>query len=119
MLELRLYRNIFWYPITMKTYKLAVTVPERDAEKLRLAISNAGGGKIGNYVHCSFSVKGLGRFTPQNGAAPAIGTVECPEEVAEERIEINCNEDSLDLVVKAIRSSHPYEEPVIDIYALV
>jgi len=61
-----------------KLVKLVVTVPELDADNLRKAIGDADGGKIGNYSHCSFSVKGIGRFLPENGANPAIGEVRKP-----------------------------------------
>jgi len=103
----------------MKQYKVVVTVPERDGDMLRDVIGNAGGGKVGNYTHCSFTVKGTGRFIPQNGAHPAIGTVGKPEEVVEERIEVNCDETTLEPVLKAIRDNHPYEEPAIDVYPLL
>ncbi len=88
------------------------------ADKLREAIGNAGGGKIGNYTYCSFSVKGIGRFLPTDGAMPAIGQVGRLEEVAEERIEITCDSASAKSVVDSIRATHSYEEPVIDIYEL-
>lgn len=97
---------------------MVVTVPENEADKLREAIGDAGGGKVGNYTHCSFSVKGIGRFLPVDGANPAIGQAGKPEEVAEERIEINCDSDSVDTVVAAIRAAHSYEEPAIDVYEL-
>lgn len=102
-----------------KLVKIVVTVPEKDADKLRGAIGNAGGGKIGNYTFCSFSVKGVGRFKPESGANPAVGEVGKPEEVAEERIEISCDSDSLKTILETIRKAHPYEEPVIDIYPLI
>lgn len=57
----------------MSNYKVVVTVPENEADKLREAIGSAGGGKVGNYTHCSFSVKGTGRFLPVDGAKPAVG----------------------------------------------
>lgn len=103
----------------MSNYKIVVTVPENEAAKQREAIGNAGGGKVGNYTHCSFSVKGIGRFLPVDGANPAIGHVGELEEVAEERIEITCDGDSINAVVAAIRETHSYEEPAIDIYELV
>ena len=102
-----------------KLVKLVVTVPELDADNLRKAIGDADGGKIGNYSHCSFSVKGIGRFLPENGANPAIGEVRKPEEVLEERIEVTCEADKLKNVIDAIRKSHPYEEPAIDIYPML
>ena len=102
----------------MSSYKVVVTVPENEADKLREAIGSAGGGKVGNYTHCSFSVKGTGRFLPVDGANPAIGQVGQLEEVTEERIEITCDGESVKAVVDAIRATHSYEEPAIDVYEL-
>lgn len=103
----------------MSTYKVVVTVPENEADKLRETIGNLGGGKVGNYTHCSFSVKGTGRFLSVDGAQPAIGQVGQLEEVAEERIEITCGDASAKAVVTAIREAHSYKEPAIDVYELV
>ena len=103
----------------MELVKVAVTVPEADAPKLRKAIGDAGGGSMGNYSHASFSVKGTGRFLPKDGANPSIGKIGQLEEVAEERIEITCEKEKLPEVLTAIRDNHPYEEPVIDVYALL
>lgn len=102
----------------MGKYKVIVTVPENEADKLREAIGSAGGGKVGNYTHCSFSVKGTGRFLPVDGAKPAIGQLGQLEEVAEERIEITCDGENVRAVVAAIREAHSYEEPAIDVYEL-
>jgi hypothetical protein len=99
-------------------YKVVVTVPEDEADKLREAIGDAGSGKVGNYIHCSFSLKGTGRFLPIDGANPTIGQVGQLEEVAEERIEITCNDENVKAVASAIRGAHSYEEPAIDIYKL-
>lgn len=99
--------------------KIVVTVPEEHADKLRQAIGQADGGKIGDYTHCSFSVKGIGRFKPEAGAHPAIGQVGKLEEVIEERIELTCEQDKIQNVIKAIRSVHPYEEPTIDVYPML
>lgn len=99
-------------------YKLFVTVPETHADIVREAIGKADGGKVGNYSFCSFSVKGIGRFKPEVGANPHIGSVGKIEEVLEERIEVNCDENSLDNVIKAIKAVHPYEEVALDVYKL-
>lgn len=98
--------------------KIIVTVPATEADKVRQAIGEAGGGKVGNYSFCSFSVRGVGRFLPGDGARPAIGKVGKPEKVEEERIEITCADELVTDVVAAIRAVHPYEEPAIDIYPL-
>jgi hypothetical protein len=102
----------------MKTYKVVVFVPQTDGERLRAAMGEAGAGRIGNYVHCSFTTKGVGRFRPLAGANPAIGEVGRLEAVNEERIETLCAEDRLRDVLAVIRRAHPYEEPAIDVYPL-
>ncbi len=102
----------------MSFVKIVVTVPEDAADALRAAVGNAGAGKIGNYLHCSFSSKGIGRFLPMEGAQPAIGEVGKEQSVVEERIEWTCEESVKDSVIDVIRTVHPYEEPAIDVYAL-
>lgn len=99
-------------------YKVVVFVPATNAEAIRQAIGDAGGGKIGNYLHCSFSTRGIGRFKPLEGAHPAIGEIGKLEEVEEERIEFVCAEEALEVVLAAIRRTHPYEEPAIDVWQL-
>lgn len=72
--------------------KVITTVPEEKANEIREAMVKAGAGHIGNYSHCTFSVKGIGRFKPEEGANPAIGEVGKLEEVVEERIETVCKQ---------------------------
>lgn len=102
----------------MKLLKIVTTVPVSDADAVRKAAGDAGAGKLGNYSHASFSVKGAGRFLPHEGAHPAIGTVGKYEEVPEERIEWTCEHAAAKKIIEAIRAAHPYEEPVIDVYPL-
>ena len=102
----------------MRLFKLAVHVPLSHADAVRAAIGKAGGGKIGNYEFCSFSVRGVGRFRPGAGTDPHIGEVGKLEEVDEERIEVTVDAAILKDVVAAIKSVHPYEEVTIDVYQL-
>ena len=101
-----------------KNVKIVVFVPESHADIDRSVIEETGSGKIGNYTQCSFSVKGVGRFKPEDGAHPAIGEVGKLESVQEERIEFVCDRAQAKDVVVAIKKVHPYEEVVIDIYSL-
>ncbi|HVX90951.1 MAG TPA: hypothetical protein VHC20_05005 [Candidatus Paceibacterota bacterium] len=98
--------------------KIVVTVPVADADRMRHAIGEVGGGRVGNYTFCSFSTRGIGRFMPEDGAHPAIGELGKLEEVEEERIEVTCGDGVVNDVVQAIRHNHPYEEPAIDIYTI-
>jgi len=85
---------------------------------MREAIGRAGGGRLGKYSYCSFSVRGIGRFRPEEGAQPAIGQVGKLEEVEEDGIEITCDSSQVSDVVAAILSAHPYEEPALDVWGL-
>ncbi len=101
-----------------KFVKIVVFVPEANADQVRLALGEAGAGKIGNYSHCSFSSKGTGRFLPGKGANPHIGKVGEIEAVVEERIETVCDRAKLGTVLAAMKAAHPYEEVAYDVYAL-
>ncbi len=101
-----------------KRYKIVVYVPEANADALREALGNAGAGVIGNYSHCTFTLKGVGRFKPNENANPTIGEAGKLEEVAEDRIETVCEEAALKNVLKAIKDVHPYEEPATDVYPI-
>jgi hypothetical protein len=90
---------------------LVIYVPTEAAERVRRAIGDAGAGRLGNYSHCSFSIEGTGRFTPLQGANPAIGTVGSPTEVPETRIEAIYPRSQRTAVVDAALSVHPYETP--------
>ena len=102
----------------MKNYKLVVFVPATHGDQLRQAMGDAGAGVIGNYAFCTFAVKGIGRFRPEAGTNPAIGEVGRVEAVEEERIETVCADARLKDVLAAIKRTHPYEEPAIDVYPL-
>ncbi len=95
---------------------IVVTVPETHADRVREAIGRAGAGKVGDYSYCSYSVKGMGRFMPNKGANPYLGTEGILEEVIEERIETVCSRVVLAHVLEEIKKAHPYEETIIDIY---
>ena len=101
-----------------KGYKLMFTVPVADADKVREAIGNAGAGKYPNYSFCSFSTLGVGRFRPEAGARPTIGTIGKMEEVEEERIEYQVDAELVDAVLAALKASHPYEEIAFDLFPL-
>ena len=98
--------------------KVVVYVPLTHADQVREAIGNAGGGKLGNYSSCSFSTRGIGRFKPEAGANPHIGSVGQLEAVEEERIEVSVEDSKLASVISAIKEVHPYEEVALDVYNL-
>jgi len=101
-----------------KNVKIVVFVPETHTDIVREVIGKTGAGIIGNYSFCTFSSKGTGRFRPEEGANPHIGSVGKLEEVTEERIETICSREKMQDVIKAIKKVHPYEEVALDVYSL-
>lgn len=108
-------------PVGPELDKWAVYVPTGDPEAaaaIRAAMFSAGAGQIGDYSQCSWSVAGIGQFLPNDGAAPAIGTVGSLEQVAEDRVEMVAPASRRSAVLTALRSAHPYEEPAFDLIAM-
>lgn len=103
----------------MNQVKIVVFVPKTHTDVVRQAMGDAGAGKIGNYSHCSYSIDGVGRYKPLEGAKPFIGKVGKFEEVEEERIECVCEVGKAKGVISAMRKAHPYEEVAFDIYPLI
>lgn len=102
-----------------KYFKVQVNCPIEAVDEVRLAIGEAGGGRIGKYSHCAFVTTGTGYFLPLEGADPAIGTVGEIAQVAEAKIEFVCFENTLKAVIAAIQKVHPYEEVPIEVHPLV
>ncbi|EOQ73672.1 NGG1p interacting factor NIF3 [Acinetobacter lactucae] len=99
--------------------KLIYYVPESHLESTKQAIFSAGAGGIGNYEHCAWQVKGIGQFKPVNGADPYIGEVGELEQVDEWRVETIVIEENAKAVAKALKASHPYEEPAFEFIQII
>lgn len=92
-------------------YSLVVYVPDTHVEEVKRAMFGAGAGRIGDYQHCAWQVLGTGQFKPQEGSQPFIGEQDRLERVAEFRVEMVCDDESISEVIRALRQAHPYEEP--------
>ncbi|MCS2608844.1 YqfO family protein [Halomonas dongshanensis] len=99
-------------------YKLAFFVPVADAEKVKQAVFDAGGGRIGNYDQCCFQTLGTGQFRPTEGADPHIGHIGTLERVEEYKVEMVCDDDHIHGAVAALKLAHPYEEVAFDVWRL-
>jgi hypothetical protein len=99
--------------------KLEIFIPVSHFEQFRDTLRSVGAGAFGNYdsVLSYSQVKGCWR--PLEGATPHIGEIGvlCTED--EYKVEVCCRADSLERTVTAIRESHPYEEPVINVIPLM
>lgn len=98
--------------------KLVVFAPADAADRVRAAIAEAGGGRIGDYTECTFTGTGTGRFRGGEGTSPVVGTAGELEAAAEERIEAVVPRSRRTAVVRAVVAAHPYEEPAWDLYPL-
>jgi hypothetical protein len=94
--------------------KLIYYVPDENLEDTKNAIFAAGAGGIGEYTHCAWQVLGIGQFKPQAGAEPHIGEVGKLERVEEWRVEILVPDEKAVEVARALKASHPYEEPAFE-----
>ena len=105
-------------PLADELDKVVTFVPRADADRVLDALAAAGAGRIGNYERCAYRVDGQGTFRPLPGAVPTIGAVGEVEVVAETRLEMVLPRDRRAAVVRALRESHPYEEPAFDLLQL-
>lgn len=100
-------------------FKLIYYVPDTHLDLTKTAVFNAGAGTIGNYEYCAWQVLGTGQFKPLKGANPFIGTLNALEQVAEWRVEMMVTPSVASEVLKALKASHPYEEPAFEFIQLV
>ncbi|QQS35810.1 MAG: Nif3-like dinuclear metal center hexameric protein [Ignavibacteriales bacterium] len=99
--------------------KLVTFVPKDSLNKVANAMFNAGAGIIGEYSSCSFLSSGTGTFKGSIKSNPAIGKKNFLEQVDEQRLEVVLDSWKLTGVIKALKSSHPYEEPAYDVYPIL
>jgi dinuclear metal center YbgI/SA1388 family protein len=98
--------------------KLAVFVPEENADAVRDALFAAGAGAIGAYDECSFNLNGTGTFRPSAAASPHTGQAGVRSAEKEVRIETILPKWKVAAAMAAVRKVHPYEEIAHDIYPL-
>lgn len=98
--------------------KVVTFVPESHLATVREAVCLAGAGVIGDYVHCTFSVPGVGTFLPGEDAHPFSGDKGRVNEEPECRLETLVSNARLPRVLEAMVRAHPYEEPAYDLIPL-
>ncbi|MFM8874721.1 MAG: cytochrome C biogenesis protein [Anaerolineae bacterium] len=98
--------------------KLEIFVPETHVTQIRDAFTEVGVGVIGNYDHCFAISQVQGSFRPLPGSNPFDGKVGEITYSVESKIEVNCRRELVEEAIAAVRRSHPYEEPLINIFPL-
>ncbi|MGB5700347.1 Nif3-like dinuclear metal center hexameric protein [Muriicola sp.] len=106
-------------PKTETLLKLTSYIPKNAIEQVKGALFAAGGGSIGNYSHCSFTLEGIGSFRPESGAQPAIGKLEETHFEEEVQLHMTFPKRLRSTMLKALFGSHPYEEVAYELTSLV
>ena len=99
--------------------QISFYTPENNAESVKSAMFKAGAGKVNNYSHCAWQTEGIGQFIPTQAANPAIGMLNQLVVLPEVKIEMVCDDDRIDQVVRAMKASHPYEEVAYSVVRLL
>jgi len=90
--------------------KLFTFVPLAQAEQVRNAIFEAGGGNIGNYSECSFNTEGTGTFKAGDNTNPFVGKQGKLHHETEIKMEVIFPAFLENRIVAAMKNSHPYEK---------
>lgn len=98
--------------------KLITFVPSKDAENLRNTLFAAGAGSIGNYENCSFNTEGKGSFKGNEFSNPVMGKKGELQFEEETQIGITFAKHLQNNILKALFSTHPYEEVAYEITTL-
>jgi len=99
-------------------YKLNYYVPVDAKEKTKEALFNIGVGMFDNYECCSWETLGKGQFKPVADANPAIGSLDKLEVLEEYKVELICSDELIELAVKILKETHPYEEVAYEVFKM-
>lgn len=98
--------------------KLTVFIPESHLDAVRTAVCDAGAGVIGAYHSCTWSTEGTGSFFGTESTHPTVGEKGRLESVPEMRLETVVPQGCQSAVIRALRATHPYEEPAYDLHTI-
>lgn len=93
--------------------KLEIFIPETHLPQLQEALRQADAGHIGRYDSCLSYSPVTGCWRPLPGTRPYAGTIGEVSSEPELKVEVACPTERVDAVIAAVKSVHPYEEPVI------
>ena len=102
----------------MEYYKLEIFIPETHFAGLRKALQDVDAGHIGNYDSCLSYSRVISTWRPLAGTDPFIGKENEISDEEELKVEVTVTRERLEETIAAIKSVHPYEEPVINVIKL-
>ena len=98
--------------------KLEIFIPETHLPSLQAALQSVDAGHIGHYDSCLSYSRVMSTWRPLPGTTPCIGTegkLSCEPEL---KVEVTIRAEKYKETMEAIKSIHPYEEPVINVIPL-
>ncbi|MEP2936932.1 MAG: Nif3-like dinuclear metal center hexameric protein [Gilvibacter sp.] len=98
--------------------KLTTFAPKHEAQDILTALFDAGAGAMGDYSECSFTIDGMGTFTPDPNANPSLGKIGVRHHESETKIDVVFARDKESQIVKALLNKHSYEEVAYEIYTI-
>ena len=99
--------------------KLEIFIPESHFPALQLALRRVDAGHVGSYDSCLSCTPVTSFWRPLEGARPYLGQVGELSREAEVKVETVCRWEQLEETLAAIRETHPYEVPVINVLPLL
>jgi len=99
--------------------KIITFCPAEAVDRIRDGLASIGAGRIGEYSRCSFEIGGRGTFLGNEASNPTRGRKGRFERVDEVRLEMTCPKAALALAAVTLKEFHPYEEPPMEILALL
>ena len=104
--------------MTVSYLKLEIFIPEPHFPALQTALQEVDAGHIGKYDSCLSFSPVQGTWRPLAGSKPFIGAegrISCEPEL---KVEVTIRAERLRETMEAIRTIHPYEQPVINVIPL-
>ena len=98
--------------------KLITYVPEKDADKLRKVLFDAGAGNIGNYDQCSFNIQGKGTYRGNENSNPSVGEKGKLHVESETMISVIYEKHQEENILRSLFEYHPYEEVAYELLSL-
>ena len=98
--------------------KLEIFIPESHFVALQQALQAVDAGHIGKYDCCLSYSRVTGCWRPLAGTDPYIGRENEISEEPELKVEVTRRIEKVDQTVEAVKTVHPYEEPVINVVPL-
>lgn len=98
--------------------KMEIFIPQTHLEVLQKALQSVDAGHIGSYDSCLSYSPVTGCWRPLEGSTPYIGTSGEISTEPELKVEVTCLTARVKETLAAVKSVHPYEEPVINVIPL-